>query len=155
MIFSIACSMKKHAHKWSNIWICEVLIHMSFHLSLIYFIQNLDQLIQLHTHKVVLYTGKLIKKFLNGEKNLQFIADWHGLSFLDLKYNTFSRNNQSVHFTSYARLLQVHIHVFKKKKIKNRCYFVQTVNVDINMHCTNSILRRIGKIHVYKSNKAS
>lgn len=153
MIFSIACGMKKHAHKWSNIWICEVLIHTSFHLSLIYFVQNLDQLIQLHTHKVVLYTGKLIKKFLCGEKNLYYLnSDWHGLSFLDLKYQTFSRNNQSVHFTIYARLLPVHVF---KKKIKKICYFVQTVNVDINMHCTNSILRRIGKIHVYKSNKAS
>lgn len=155
MIFSIACSMKKHAHKWSNIWICEVLIHMSFHLSLIYFVQNLDQLIQLHTHKVVLYTSKLIKKFFVERRTcitLILIADWHGLSFLDLKYHTFSRNNQSVHFTIYARLLPVHVF---KKKIKKICYFVQTVNVDINMHCTNSILRRIGKIHVYKSNKAS
>lgn len=48
---------------------------MSFHLSLIYFVQNLDQLIQLHTHKVVLYTGKLIKKFLCEEKTLILIAD--------------------------------------------------------------------------------
>lgn len=126
MIFSIARSMKKHAHKWSNIWICEVLIHMSFHLSLIYFVQNLDQLIQLHTHKVVLYTGKLIRNLYVKRRTcitLILIADWHGLSFLDLKYHTFS--NQFI--LPFMQDSYQCIYMYFKKRLKKKMLFCSDI----------------------------